>query len=1017
MKSKLLVIVFILISSFGFSQKHEISGKVMDGSSGVPLPGVNITVKNTSQAIATDVDGKFKFSNVSKGSTLVFSYIGYQNFELKVTQSQEITVSLKESKNSLDEVVVIGYGSIKKKDLTGSVAVISSKTIENLKPVKVEQALQGTVAGVNVTSQSGSPGSALDIRIRGIGTNVDNTPTAIIDGYIGNISLLSPSDIESITVLKDAQAAIYGSIGANGVILVTTKSGKRNSKTRVAFNSSTGFQQTSRKLPMLNSTEYALLLNESYANGGNSIPFPNVSNIKTDTDWQDEVFKTAPILSNDFSISGGSEKVNYAVSASSLSQQGIVGLDKSGFQRKTARLALGADLTSKIKINTNIIYTHIGRKTLNENGLGSVLFNAINTPSILSVYDENGNYTLVPSTTGFGAEVINPLAQIENTYNDFYQKVINGSFKIDYEILKNIKLTSSIGFTSSNSDKKEFFKEVNYGNKVFNVTRSSVNQNKINDNDYTFDLYGTYSNKFFENHNVKFTLGLSQYKVFGSGLYGTGYDVPNNSYEFADLSLTKGTPPLGAITSSGYEYSLSPAISQFARLEYDFKGKYLFSFMQRRDVSARFGSNNRVAYFPSVTAGWVVTNENFLNDNSFINFMKIRGSYGLLGNNRIGDFKYIGTLSGQGQYVFNNTLTAAPAIGVLPNPNIKWEADKKLDIGLDLKLLNSKIEVTADYFDDTRKDLLIEKIPVSGILGIAAPGSGAPTANAGTVKNSGLEFAIDYKESLNKNLNFKIGYNVAYIKNKVTEVNNNTQYIAAGKFGITSDPISRMEVGHAMGYFYGYQADGIFQNQAEIDSHPSQAALGTSATAPGDIRYKDVNGDGFINANDKTDLGNPIPKFTMGFNFTVNYKNFDFLAYTYASIGNKGVRAYERVLSDVNKLNYALDRWTGEGTSNSVPRVTNGESNNNVFSSYFVEDASFLRLQNIQLGYTLTPSITDKFGISKVHFYTSVQNAFTFTKYRGYDPSASNGTPIGSGIDNGFYPNPRTYTLGVNINF
>jgi hypothetical protein len=342
-----------------------------------------------------------------------------------------------------------------------------------------------------------------------------------------------------------------------------------------------------------------------------------------------------------------------------------------------------------------------------------------------------------------------------------------------------------------------------------------------------------------------------------------------------------------------------------------------------------------------------------------------------------------------------------------------------------MKLFNNKFFIVADYFRDTRKDLLIPGIPVSGINGTGAPGASAPTMNAGNVRNSGFEFAIDYKEKLSDSFTMSLGYNVTYIKNEVLEVNNGTGFIEQGSFGVGQPAASRMQAGHALGYFYGYKTDGIFQNQAEIDAHPSQAALGANA-APGDIRYVDVNGDGVIDAKDRTDIGDPIADVTMGFNLQLNYKNFDFAAYTYASIGNDMVRNYERVLSDANRLDYVLDRWTGEGTSNSVPRVTTGATSNNVFSDYFVEDASYFRIQNVQLGYTINPNVTQKAGISKVRLYAGVNNLYTFTKYKGFDPGSSVGptnqdnvsqSPIGAGIDYGFYPVPRTYLLGLNINF
>lgn len=1015
MKPKLLLIVLTLFSSFAYSQAVEVSGTVNDAITGSPLPAVNVVVKNQSMSTTTDLDGNFKLSKIPSGSYLVFSFVGYKTFEIKIDKNEKLTIKLSEDSKSLEEVIVIGYGSKKKRDVTGAVSVISSKTIEELKPFKVEQALQGTVSGVTITQQSGAPGAGLDIRIRGIATNGNNAPLAIIDGYQGDLSLLNPDDVESITVLKDAQAAIYGTIGANGVLLITTKSGKRNSKTKVSYNTYSGMQETTRKLSLLNATEYALLLNESYANGGQGLPYPNVSGLGKGTNWQNKVFNKAPVVNHDFSIMGGSDKISYSFSASDLYQEGIIGGSKSDFKRNTARLGLNADLSDKIKIQTNIIYTYIDRDAVNDSGLGSVLFNAINTPSTLSVFDTNGDYTLVPSSPGFGIEVINPLVQVDNTFNDYKLKKLNGTFSIDYNVLKNLKVTGRMGFNSSNSRGKSFLKEVSYGGKVFDITRSSVAQNAIEDNNYSFDFFAEYKFKLLENHNFKTTLGTTVYKEYGNGLFATGFDVPNNTWDNADISIAIGTSPDGGRDVGSYAYD-ERRLSYFGRLEYDYKEKYLVSFTIRRDTSTKFGPDNRTAIFPSVTAGWKISDEDFFKKSNYFNFLKLRASYGILGNDQIRNNGYVGSLSGEGTYVFNGNIVNGTAVGVLPNPKLQWEQAKKFDVGVDAGFLNNRLETVLDYFIDTRDKLLIGNIPVSGITGVYAPGSGSPTINAGSVRNSGLEFSVNYKQTVSEKFKFSVGYNITTIKNEVLSVNNSTGFLEGGAFGVGQLAPSRMQPGQPLGYFYGYQTDGIFQNQAEVDAHPSQIALGANAV-PGDLRFKDLNNDGIINTDDRTNIGDPIPEITMGFNINLNYKGFDFVAYSFASIGNDMVRNYERALSDVNRLNYVLGRWTGEGTSNTVPRVTTAASSNNVFSDYFVEDASFIRIQNVQLGYTLNNKVSEKIGITKLRLYTSVNNLYTFTKYRGFDPSASSGSPIGGGIDYGFYPTPRTYIVGININF
>ena len=1014
MKSNYLLIYFLLLSAFGFAQSYDIGGTVRESGSGLPLPGVNIQIKNTTNGTTSDFDGNFSLAGIPSGSVVVFSYVGFSNFEYTVTSSNsKVTVSLQEDTNSLDEVVVIGYGSQKKREVTGAVSTIDAKTLEVLKPVKIEQAMQGTLAGVVVTAQSGAPGAGLDIRIRGVATNGNNAPLTIIDGYIGELGLLNPNDVETITVLKDSQAAIYGSAGANGVVLVTTKKGKKNSKPVMNYNVYTGFQETSRKVSVLNATDYALLSNEAFANDGRPLPFPNVSSLGKGTDWQDEVFgKAVPMVNHDINISGGSEKMTYSVSGSHLDQEGIVGGNKSGFLRNTARVGMTADVSDRFKINANVIYTYFNRKTLNENVLGSVLFNALNMPATLTPFDENGNHTLVPNDANYGTEIINPLAQIENTYNDYYYKKLNGNFGFDLKVAKGLSLVSSIGFNTSNSTSKTFAKQVEYGGKIYDVDRSSVTEGRVNDNNYSFDIYLEYKKSINDSHNFTLMVGNTIFKEWGNGLYATGFDVPYNSWDYAAINLAQG--PSEDLTNSTYYYD-NRRLSYFGRLQYDYKGKYLLSGIFRRDASSKFGPENAVAYFPSVTAGWLVSEEDFFKENKWISFMKLRASYGTLGNDQIEPDKYRSLLTGEATYVFDGSMINGIAVGPLSNPNVKWEESEKIDFGIDMNLFNDKVTFVADYFNDTRKDLLIVAVPVTGAAGGGAPGAGMPTINAGSVKNYGYEFAIGYKDNVSDKLSFDINYNVTFLKNKVTEVNNSTGFVSGGNFG-ESTLISRMEVGQPIGFFYGYKTDGIFQNQAEIDAHPSQIELGANA-APGDIRFVDMNGDGLINTDDRTTLGDPIPAATMGLNLQLNYKGFDFSAFTYASIGNEMVRNYERNAALGNRLNYTLDRWTGEGTSNSVPRVTTGATANGNFSDYFVEDASFIRIQNIQIGYTLDNKIFGKSGITRARIYTAVNNLYTFTKYKGYDPAASSGAPLGSGIDYGFYPTPRTFMLGANINF
>tara|TARA_R110002167_G_scaffold270464_2_gene476979 strand:+ start:207 stop:3224 length:3018 start_codon:yes stop_codon:yes gene_type:complete len=997
---KILALFFIAYSS---AQNVDISGNVQD-ESGFPIPGVNIVVKNTSKGSITDFDGNFTITGVDVGSTLSFSYIGYINKDVVIANNSTLTVIMVEDIAKLDEVVVIGYGTQKKKDVTGAVSIVSAEAIDELRPIDAAQALQGTSAGVSVTAPSGSPGGGFNILIRGVSSNGENGPLVVIDGYKGDLNTINPSDIETFSILKDAQAAIYGIEGANGVILVTTKSGKKNMAAKISYDGYTGIQQTTRELPYLNATEYALLLNESYAANGNALPFPNVSGLGTGIDWQKELFKTAPITSHNVTVTGGGDKSTYYVGGSILEQDGIIASDKSNFQRANMKVKLAFDITEKLKFTTSANYFNTNRKTIGENALGTPLFNALNYAPTYSLDQED--------LSGFlGNEVINPLSQIANTYNEYNGNSIEGTFQLDYKPIEGLTITSRIGVKAYNDKGKTFSPIINYGSgKVFNTDRSSVNQYRNTNNNYTWDTFATYNKTFSEKHNTTFTLGTTAQRAWGDNLSGTGYDVPNNSWEFADISLAPGISEAKSAGSYIYDGRQS---SYFARAQYDFKGKYLISALIRRDGSSDFAAKNRIDYFKSATAGWKISDEPFMADSKTINFLKLRASYGTLGNNNAGKDLYRALLDGEATYVFDGSLISGVATGRIPTPDSVWESAEKLDIGLDINLFNNKIEITTDYFVEDRNRLLIPNLPVSGILGGYAPGAGLPTTNAGSTRNKGIELFINYKEELSDNLSMGISYNVTKIDGEVTAVKDDI-FSEGGSFSVGQPAISRLEVGQPMGYFYGLKTDGIFQNQAEIDAAPSQTELG-AATAPGDFRFQDINGDGVITIDDRTYLGKPQADYIMGLNLTFKYKNFDFVSYMYAEIGKETVRNYERDQPNVNRLNLYLNRWTGEGTSNSVPRTTIGGTSNKLFSDFYVEESSFLRLQNIQIGYSLSQDVVEKLGISKFRLYATVNNPFTFTKYRGYDPAATNGDAIGGGIDYGFYPISRQFILGLNL--
>tara|TARA_B110000977_G_scaffold78303_1_gene105369 strand:- start:286 stop:3348 length:3063 start_codon:yes stop_codon:yes gene_type:complete len=1020
MGKQVTLFLLVLIGFCASAQTIKTTGIVKDAISGDVLPGVSIIIKGSNNGTQTDFDGLFTFANLQPNAILVFRYLGYKQKEVSA-KNGVLNVSLEIEAQSLDEIVLIGYGSQKKKETTGAVSVVSSQTIEDLKPTRIEQALQGQVAGVNITTTSGAPGAASSIRIRGVSTNGDNQPLILVDGNrIEDLSVINPSDIESINILKDATAGIYGVLAANGVIIITTKSGRKNTDLKVVLNSYSGLQSTTREIPLLNATEYALLANEAHAANGEALPFTNIAALGQGTNWQDEVFQTAFISSTDITINKGTEKSTYSFGASYLDQDGIVGGAKANFNRLTARFNFNTDLFKNLKFTSSSVYTNTNRKGLSENALGSVLFNALNMPANLTprVGPANVQYTLAPNS-GVGIEVINPLAQIEDSYNKTWVNKFSGSYGLNYSFLKHFSVESRIQFNEAKVTSKVYTPEVFYGNsKVFNngvlddgINNSGVFEGEQTYKDYTFDAFVKYEQNINEVHDIKLLLGTSVYRSQGiNDVSLTGFGANGNSLSNVNVAEADSFQDNLELSNAPRQFFDDRLLSYFSRLQYNYKSKYLFSAVLRRDGSSNFGPENKFGFFPSGSVGWVASEESFLKDSDAINFLKFRASYGIIGNARIGSFGFVSTMSGEGVYVFDDAITIGTAEGTLSNPEVRWEKQKPLDFGVDMKLFN-KFDITADYFTKTTEDLLI-RAEVSGILGVGAPGSGVPTINAGTIKNEGLEFSIAYKERISDDFKFGVSYNFTTLKNEVLKVNLNDDPLTVTGFGLGGQEFARMEVGLPIGYFYGYQTAGIFQTQAEVDAHATQ----TNAN-PGDLRFADLNGDGEITTEDRTNLGDPIPELTMGMNFSFDYKNFDFNMYAFASIGNDIVRNYERNLALTNRPTYFLDRWTGPGTSNTFPRVTTGATGNTLFSDFYVEDGSFVRLQNVQVGYSFNPKDKSKIGVDKLRLYLSASNLFTLTKYKGYDPTASSGNPLGGGLDNGFYPSPKTFILGLNVNF
>jgi len=1013
-----------MLTMVAYGQNLNVTGTVIEASSGQPLPGVNVILKNTSKGASTDFDGNFTLNDVPVNSVLVVSYLGFVTQEITVVNETPLNIALQEDAQSLSEVVVIGYGTQKKKEVTGAVAVVDAKAIEKLNPTRVEQALQGQVAGVTVTSNSGSPGSGSNVRIRGISTNGDARPLILVDGnVIEDLSVINPSDIKSINVLKDATAGIYGVRAANGVVLITTKSGRKNTELKFQVDTYAGFQTTSKKIDLLNSVDFAIYVNDA-ADQTEFFVYP-----QDGTDWQDEVFETAVISNVNFNASGGTEKSAYSGSISYLDQDGIVGGSKSNYNRLTARLNYQYDILDNLKVTATALQTTSEKNNLAEGGIGAVLYNAVNVNPNLSVRDEMGNYSLVEDVSAI--EIVNPLAQIKNTFNTSRVSKIAATLGLDYTFLENFKFSSKFQINHANVRDDVFRPEANYGpGKTLNQSGNEIIDFGADFDDFTWDNYITYTNSFNEKHNLTVLLGTSIFKTKGLfyGIIGTT-DTNTNSFgdSVYDLDgIVTYTPRFSdagiAVGNNVFDDRLG---SVFARVQYNYKGKYLLSAAIRRDGSSKFGAENRYGYFPTGSIGWNVSDEPFLENSTWLNSLKLRASYGVIGNDRIPSFGFVSLLTGEATYAPGSETSQADllngtAIGLIGNPNLKWEEQVAQNIGFDARLFDNKLTLGLDLFSRKTEDLLLAP-QASGLIGSAAPGSALPFVNAGTVENKGIEISVGFNNRVSDDFDYNIGFNITTLDNKVVSLNGNIPPVG-GEFGvgISQTGISRMIPGLPLGHFYGYETNGIYQDIAEIEALNAASPEGTyhEGAAPGDLKFVDTNGDGQISADDRTNIGDPIAEVTMGFNIGFQYKNIDFSANAFASLGNDMIRDYERKNLYANRGTYMLDRWQGSGTSNSVPRAVGGASiNTDLFSDFYVEDASFLRLQNVQVGYTFNEDKLESLGIDKLRIYVSGNNLFTITDYYGYDPSASNGAPIGSGIDKGFYPVASSYLLGVNLNF
>ncbi len=1031
---KLTFKLFCISLLFAFYGTHlaaqtlTVSGVVKSKSTSEPLPGATVSVVGTSTVLQTDANGKFSIS-AAKGSTLSFTFTGMQPYRYTVVNAGSIEVILSDFANVMDEVVVLGYGTQKITKVSGAISTVKGEDIEKLRPVRAEDALQGRASGVTVISP-GSPGAKPTVLIRGIPSYTGTDPVVIVDGSIqslDDLNSINAADIESVNVLKDAATtAIYGVKGGNGVIVITTKSGKKNQQTEVTYGANYGTQQVMSTIGVLNATEYAAIVNEGSVASGGAVIFPDLSALGKGTNWQDQIFKNAPISSQTLTAKGGSGNMGYFISGGYLGQGGIVGgKNKSYFDRYNGTANLNFDMSSKVKFIANTSFVNIRGAGVPENSINSVISNALNFDPTVPVFNTvPGVYGKYGVSNTILSEIFNPLTQLEDTYNKSNTKKLYGKLEMQYQLLKNLKLTSRYGYTNVDVTGKSFTPLSFYGAGHINSTlnadgsaktgaHNSVYEYKTSYYNYTFENFGNYNFKINDVHNFETVFGFSMAKVTGNSVSGTRQDVPFNSWEYADISSATGTAANSGLDLGSYQYERRN-LSFFSRLDYDYKDKYLLSFSARRDGSFAFGINNKFANFYAGSLGWVVSDEDFFKSD-FINYFKIRGSYGITGNEnvnpqfqRISNQIYSYGLGQNAGYTFGNDPTSIGAtIASFRNDDLGWEKQEQLNAGFDITFMKNKFSLSADYFEKKISGLLFTP-SLSLYLGTAA----APTANIGTTETKGIDLNLGYSNALGRN--WKVSSNLTFTtaQNEVTETNNGL--ITGGGYGIPYQSVTRFEKGFTPGYFYGFKTMGLFQNMAEIAAAPTQ-----TDAVPGDIRFVDINGDGKISDLDRTKIGDPFPDFTMGWGLNLTYKAFDFNTFIYASIGNDIYRAYERNLAMTNKYRGVLARWTGEGSTNDArnPRYSFIDANqNNRVSDRYVEDGSFVKIKDVQLGYTLPSSLIKRMGVSKIRLYAQVKNAFTFTKYSGFDPEISGGI-FDTGIDRGSYPQARTWSFGVDVKF
>ena len=1017
-----------------------VSGVVTSAADQLPLIGVSVQVKGTSNGSITDLDGNYSVS-VASGQTLVFSYIGFKTQEIQITNQKTLNVVMEEDSETLDEVVVVGYGVQKKKLVTGATVQVKGETLAKMNTNSPLQAMQGQTPGVNISSTSGQPGESMKVSIRGLGTVGNASPLYLIDGVGGDISTLNPADIESIDVLKDAaSAAIYGAQAANGVVLITTKSGKAG-KAQISFDAYYGWQTQARKADMLNAQEYMMIMDEQAVNSDNA-PYDwssyesiyDANGNVYDTDWVNSMFQNnAQTQSYTLGITGGSETSTYAMSLGYMSQEGIVGgKDVSNYERYNFRINSEHKLfkdSDLLKVGEQVSFVYKMNNGISVgNQYNNTLRGAFGTSPLAPIYSDNNIYDSPYNDTTnsdwYNADG-NPYgSMMTNSNNENKDVTFSGNVYAELQPIKNLKFRTVFGAVYTTNEYRSFSPLYQFSIYSFNNTRTSAAQNMSHGLTMTWTNTATYDWTVGE-HAFNALLGMEMSRYSGTYLRGTtgmlrdGFDDWDHAY-LDNGTATSADNGLGA---AGHPNDETRTVSYFARFGWNWKETYMINATVRTDGSSRFARGNRYGVFPSVSAGWTISNEAFMEDtHDWLDFLKLRVSWGQVGNQNIDNYQYTAPItSSNTHYIFGNQVGADAQSGFwgaypsrLANEDVTWETSEQTNIGIDARFLRSRLSLTADFYIKTTKDWLVEA-PI-----LATAGTGAPYINGGDVKNTGIELALTWNDQIGKDFSYNVGVNGAYNKNKVGDIPTEDGIIH-GDINMLYDntpEFYRASNGHPIGYFWGYQTAGIFQNKQQIeDWRAAGNGILQADVQPGDVIYVDQDHNGVIDDNDKVDLGNGTPDFTYGFNLGFSYKNFDFALNAYGAAGNQIVQSYRNhANSHSNYTSAILGRWTGEGTSNRIPRVT--ETNINwQFSDLYIQDGDYLRISNITIGYDFAKLINLK-AISQARLYFQVQNAFTFTKYDGMDPEIGYGTSDWvSGIDLGYYPRPRTFLVGVNLKF